>query len=306
MTHYTESNAWLTPPVRKFIAQSRATHAVDPFAGTGNLLQHIKPLGLATAGFEIDPALCDAYGWTRNDSIASIPDHPDHVICITNPPFVHRTHAPRRGIFISFGTAPDYYILALRRCLTAFRYVVAIIPERFLTIDFSQSVGHRLRLIDVIETDDLFTDTQFPVCVACWGPGHPREIAVYKNGIYIKTRHDIMAAIPTEIVDGIKVKAWDGQLGLVSYDSGMIYDPMRFCSPGRVMNSTYRPRVRVSTKIDPTLLIRECNAVLRQLRFDTADLALHPFQKTHAGVRRRRLLTQMTRRIVSRAILSLS
>ena len=55
----------------------------------------------------------------------------------------------------------DLYEIALDKCLEAFDYVVAIIPETFLHSNYPKD---RCAIVSILEKNP-FEDTTFPVCV---------------------------------------------------------------------------------------------------------------------------------------------
>ena len=93
---YTQKMSWFTEPVKDFFEKRIQTnnHVLDPFAGGGDLLE-----GLSRR-YHI---ICKGYDllgkrWTVNDSLSYIPNPYSALIC-TNPPYLAKHSAKRKGIF---------------------------------------------------------------------------------------------------------------------------------------------------------------------------------------------------------------
>ena len=291
---YTSNSAWLTRPVVDFIAANDNGTIVDPFAGQGDLLK-VFPRHL-TIGYDIDPAL----GWNVNDSLGSIPANDNSALCITNPPYLSKSMASRKGVTAAhpyFHANPGHdnlYKIAIQRCLDNFANVIAIIPESFLHCG---SLRARLKLVDVCERN-LFEGTTQPVLTACWSREEVSDFTVYRNGKLVSGWGTLEALIPRTQAEcaGIAMNHAEGNLALKSFDD------IRFYRPESTMPVGGRHHCRIMVRgveIDAGF-IEAANVEVRRLREGTQDLVLTPlYGNNRHGVRRRRLPLRMARNLLA-------
>ena len=141
--YYTRGNPFLLKPFRAWAATLNLDRqiALEPFAGDNSIPQLISEARLKCrdwALFDIEPAAAEVQ---QRDTLADFPKGFD--VCITNPPWLARNSATRRGLpFPSDSRHDDIYKYALEKCLTHCQWVAAIIPEAFIR---SGLFLHRLR-----------------------------------------------------------------------------------------------------------------------------------------------------------------
>jgi len=299
---YTTGNHWLTIPVIHFIeaALEEATGFLDPFAGAGHLLERCahrfrRPI----AGLDLH-----ADRWPRNDSLLKIPST-DSLI-ITNPPYLAKHSASRKGVAPSVAHyyqetgLNDLYQIALRHCLDAARFTVAIIPETFLNSSFDK---RSLVLVSVLERNP-FEDTENPVCVACFDTqamDGERAARIYVEDCDCGTLEELFACRGPRSRD-IRVVFNDpaGEIALRAVDSTDPSAPIAFL-PAECFQYA-RSNIKVSSRLLTYLSIRGLPSVRRlelievvnqrlaDLRKRSHDLVLSPFKgNDKAGKRRRRL-----------------
>ena len=318
---YTTDSSWLNEPVRRFLADAFLTNSsvLDPFAGDGHLLDLVRQeFGVATFGLDIA-----GQKWARNDSLVSIPNAGKSLI-VTNPPYLANHSAKRKGVDALVATyfdGSDYdnlYKIALDRCLAAADFVVAVIPETFLLSSFDKS---RLALVSVIE-GDLFSDTEAPAVVACFGPAGSSTVAEFKVGNASIFNGNKFLGSLNEIFDlrmgrarsGIQIVFNDpnGRIGLRAVDS---HDGIRRIE---FINGDFeykRSKIKVSSRLLTYLdipeltdeqiqkLVHRANAHLELLREKSGDLILAPFKgNDKKGNRRRRLDYALARQIINHSL----
>ena len=328
---YTTDAGWLNEPVRKFLSLALlsqntgrpAASVLDPFAGDGHLLELVgSEFQVATFGLDIA-----GDKWPRNDSLVAIPNANDSVI-VTNPPYLANHSAKRKGVSEMVATYFDgseydnLYKLALDRCLASADYVVAIIPETFLLSTFDKS---RLWLASVIE-NELFSDTEAPAVVACFGPDGSRNFlgfsntVVYRDEKLIGDLSQILALRTGGLARSTKragiicnFNEPHGRIGLRAVDGADGNSPIAFLlakdfdyPTSKVLHSsrlmTYLDVPQLSDAQLP-LFIGEANRILNQLRKESADIVLAPFKgNDKKGKRRRRLDYAFARQILNSAI----
>src|SRR3984885_7048416 len=308
---FTSRSSWLTPCIEAFVDQQPYRTVVDPFAGKGDLLKCFPDR--EQKGFDIDPSL--GLGWEHNDSLNCI--RPIEAICVTNPPYLAKNIARYMGLPDSYRYFEEnlkydnLYLIALERCLAAFKYVVAIVPETFL---LQKHLKERLVLASILQ-ENPFDDTDFAVVVACWGPEGVPDPEIYIDDRCIGTMKSLDEKIPNEAVAGLEVKfnVPDGLLGLIAIDP-VGEGSIRFCEgdvidPAAIkVSSRHRTRIQVnstSVTIDYPLLIKTCNSILAKLRMETNDLVLAPTKgNKKTGKHRRRLDFRIAKRIIHSAIIN--
>ena len=309
---FTTDSAWLNKPVRKFLEQAFAhsSQALDPFAGDGHMLALVaEEFGVSIAGFDIA-----SKHWPKNDSLKKIAN-PNRSVIITNPPYLANHSAKRKGVdslvakYFASGF-DNLYKLALDRCLAAADYVVAIVPETFLLSSFDKS---RLQLVAVIESD-LFSDTEAPAVVACFG-ATAKNCQVFANDKKIGQLDQLLSLrkFANHAKVEIRFNVAAGRIGLRAVDGSDGETPIAFMpaekfkyAAGKVSHSS-----RLMTYVEmPGLsdaqvakVIRAANKKLATIRDESKDLVLAPFKGNDKnGKRRRRLDYALAREILNFAV----
>jgi len=310
---YTTDEAWLNTPVKGFLSAALLTNTsvLDPFAGDGHLLDLVRrEFGVATFGLDIA-----GDKWARNDSLVNIPN-PGGSVIITNPPYLANHSASRKGVSQMVATyfdGSDYdnlYKIALDRCLAVADFVIAVIPETFLLSSFDKS---RLRVVSVIE-GDLFSDTEAPAVVACFGPAEIKSDAqVYVGEKLIGSLSQILDLRRGRSRSGIVCVFNDpnGRIGLRAVDAQNINRRIEFIvGDFEYKRSKIKESSRLMTYLDVpelsdeqiTNLVASANKLLEELRTKSCDLILAPFKGNDKnGNRRRRLDYALARQIINSA-----
>ncbi len=302
---FTKNSFWLKDHILEFIKSTKAKIAFDPFAGDGDLLNVAKKIGFKKVkGFDVDNSL----GWEQNDGLLNIPQI-DNSIIITNPPYLTNYSAKRKGIYenvkkyFDICDYDDIYQLAIERCL-ANDFGVMIIPETFINSKFPKN---RLVSITIIE-DQLFNDTENPVCVICFNNKDKsyEQIDVYKNdeligklGYFEKLRR-----IPNKNIY-MKFNAPKGQIALRAVDTTNPQKPISFMRPEEIdynladIKNSSRLITVIEIKADNETInkiIKHSNKSLLDFRKKTNDVLLSPFKGNKKNGERRRRLDYMTAR----------
>ncbi|MCK5320827.1 hypothetical protein KAJ61_05590 [Candidatus Parcubacteria bacterium] len=304
---FTKNNFWLKNHVLDFIKSTKATIAFDPFAGSGDLLKAAKEIGFKKIkGFDIDELL----NWEINDSLLSIPKIKNSII-ITNPPYLANYSAKRKNIYDSvkkyfeickYG---DVYQLAIEQCLNN-DFGIMIIPETFINSKFPK---HRLASITIIE-DQLFNDTENPVCVICFDNKNKtyNNIKVYKNDKLLGSLgyFEKMRQTPQKNIY-IKFNSPKGQIALRAVDTTNPAKPISFMKPEEIdydlsdikQSSRLITVVEMNTKKEAIeKIIKFSNDLLFDFRKKTNDILLSPFKGNKKNGERRRRLDYLTARAI--------
>lgn len=150
------------------------TKVIEPFAGANNIINLVSGIdeelgiGLDWGSYDIEPSSINNYGSVEVIQRDTIEDFPvGYDIAITNPPYLAKNSAKRRGLtFPTNYSYDDLYKVALHIMLENCQYVAAIIPESFIT---SGLFIDRLRSVTSLNMR-MFDDTSHPVSLALFTP----------------------------------------------------------------------------------------------------------------------------------------
>jgi len=313
---FTKKNVWLAEPIVEFLknALNETNIVLDPYVGEGHLLEAcIEKFEAEVFGYDIRET-----GWTLNDSLISIPN-PKKAVIVTNPPYLAKYSAKRKGVFGSVekyfdGGREDLYQVALDRCIESATFVVAIIPETFLNSSFSKDF---LSLLCVLEKNP-FDDTETPVCVACFDTRKKQDAKLFINDDYCGRLSEIFCyrTLPTKL-NKIKFNVPNGRIALKAVDGTSEEDLIRFENAKNFIYSrkNIKHSSRLLTYLEVDLLrddeidefISLCNLNLKEIRNLTSDLVLSPFKGNNkAGKRRRRLDYTLARVIMEESYIRIN
>ena len=304
---FTKNDFWLKDHILNFIKSTKATIVFDPFAGSGDLLKVAKKIGFKkTTGLDIDKSL----NWKINDSLLSIPKIKNSII-ITNPPYLTNYSAKRKNIYNSVKKYfeickyDDIYQLSIEQCLNN-DFGIMIIPETFINSKFPK---HRLTSITIIE-DQLFNDTENPVCVICYNNKNKTydEIKMYKNDKMLGNLEyfEKMRRTPQKNIY-IKFNSPKGQIALRAVDTTDPARPISFMKPEEIdydlsdvkQSSRLITVIELNTKKEVTeKIIKFSNDLLSNFRKKTNDVLLSPFKGNKKNGERRRRLDYLTARAI--------
>lgn len=286
---------------------------LEPFAGGNNIPKMIIQDEIlphnAWACYDIKPAFnkCPEFRIQTLDTLEHFPQ--GYNIVITNPPYLARVSASRRGLDYPKTEYDDLYKLCLDVMLKNVPYVAAIIPETFITSGLFHNRIHSI----ISLTCKMFDDTECPVCLTLFCPEHEGTFKIYRMneclGDFDKlAKHDIKCDlnIPWKINDP------EGEIGAWCID-GTKEPTIRF-GYGKDINSkkikvSSRSLTRVSglpEDIDLDDFIKECNKVLAKYRKETKDIFMASFKGLRRdGLYRRRLDFATAKQIMSQAVKNL-
>lgn len=309
---YTKTNPFTHPRVRKWLREiSHSELWLEPFAGAGNIVSMID----STIGernwtcYDIAPG---AEYVEERDVLKSFPTGFD--IVITNPPYLAKNSARRKG----YGAAleamkpwDDLYMKCIDTCLSNVPHVAAIIPESFIV---SGALRERLRFV-VSLNQDMFADTEHPVCLAVFGPRRTKDFTVWVGERRIGTWTEIgrLGSLP-EVNGRYHFNDPRGRIGLQAVDNtveaSIAFMPGRNIPASEIKHSSrHRTRIKVpelqGTDTE-TLgrIIATANEKMDKWRRDTGDVLMSPFMGLRSdGVYRRRLDYATASRLLQAAIL---
>lgn len=302
---FTTTNPFNVDPFHKWIKNIPCYGELvilEPFAGANNIVQMIQDIGYSNAWscFDVCPINGDenttAFEVKSRDTIESYPS--GYEIAITNPPYLAKNSATRRGLPFPKTSYDDLYKVSLDVMLNNTPFVAAIIPESFIT----QGLFHS-RLESVISLPcKMFEDTECPVCLALFVPEDqkidPLDFQVYAENRLIGSFSALKKYVSSFSGDGISWVFNDptGSIGLIAIDS-QIGETIRFVPGSEILSSEVKVSSRSKTRIggieskeQALFLIAKANDILRARRKDTKDTFMTAFKGLRKdGKYRRRL-----------------
>lgn len=295
--YYTFGNPFKNPAFAAWANSCNiSSHKIlEPFAGRNSLIEHLQSLDLCSGweSFDIAPA---ADGVQFRDTIKSFPV--GFSVCVTNPPWLAKNSATRRGL--SFPESPhnDIYKVALELCLENCQSVCSLIPESFVR---SGLFVERLSAF-VSLTGKLFEETDNPVGMALFNAEKTDDFAVWHDDSFVGNFSEIQSQLPNpkKNID-MAFGDPDGLLGLIGIDNTK--EPsIRFCHSDELGDYPISQKNRAITKISGICPshIKDLNEFLRVFRESTQDVLLTSFKGVRKDGRyRRRLDWNTARRIIN-------
>jgi hypothetical protein len=295
---YTTTNPFTHPAFTAWLAAIPVgARYLEPFAGANNIVAMVKQVlpNSNWESFDLEPAAPEVI---MRDTLASFPTGYD--VVITNPPYLARNSARRRGMDAAverMANWEDLYLFSLELCLAHAPRVAAIIPESFIA---RGELTERLTFVVSLNTK-MFDDTEHPVCLAVFDPAPSASFDVYVGAKRIGTWDEVSTRGRLDDSDHtMRFNDPRGNVGLVAVDSTN-GPSIQFCAAALVKASEIKHTSRHRTRIDVPamrklsslergLVIGIANERLTQWRESTGDVLLSPFMGLRKdGVYRRRL-----------------
>ena len=312
--YYTRGNPFQLEPFQTWAKASNLEQqtTLEPFAGAKDIPQLIGAANLQCpdwALFDIEPG---AEGVVQRDTLSDFPK--GFNVCITNPPWLARNSATRRGLPFPEATRhDDLYKYALEQCLTYCGWVAAIIPEAFIRSglflkrlqDFislvPQTQGKTEQENKTRDTSYMFEDTEHPVGLALFAPDATSDVRVWRNNQRLGGINELRRHLPQPSSNrSIVFNDPNGNLGLIAIDN-TVSASIRFCPAAELKDYPIRVHCRSITKIGVPwdVDIEMINARLATIREKTHDVFLTAFRGMRRdGYYRRRLDWALSRAIV--------
>lgn len=188
---YTQQNIFELKPFKEWflnIPENKRKVVLELFAGSNGLIDMLSNTGMIQEfkSYDIEPRRYDVI---KRDTIKRFPN--GYYTVITNPPFLAKNAATRKGLDYQLSEMDDFndlYLKALDTCLKGAEYVAIIIPESFIV---SPLLKYRLKAVISLNIKNLFKDTEQPVCLALFNPEEQKDFSVYRNDEYIGEFNEI-------------------------------------------------------------------------------------------------------------------
>ncbi len=312
--YYTRGNPFQLEPFQTWAKELNLEQQItlEPFAGAKDIPQLIDAAHLRCRDWTFFDIAPGANGIVQRDTLANFPK--GFNVCITNPPWLARNSATRRGL--PFPDATDYddlYKYALEQCLTHCEWVAAIIPEAFIRSGlFLQRLRDFISLVPETrdekkqekkkrDTSYMFEDTEHPVGLALFAPYATSDVKIWRNNQLLGGLNELRRHLPMPSSNrSIVFNDPKGNLGLIAIDN-TVSASIRFCPPAELKDYPIRVHCRSITKIGVPwrVDIDMLNARLATIREQTHDVFLTAFKGMRRdGHYRRRLDWALTRAIV--------
>ena len=320
--YYTRGNPFQLEPFQMWAKELNLEQQItlEPFAGAKDIPQLLEAAHLRCrdwAFFDIAPG---ANGIAQRDTLADFPH--GFNVCITNPPWLARNSATRRGLPFPEATRyDDVYKYALEQCLTHCEWVAAIIPEAFIRSGlFLERLRDFISLVPQTQMGKkqentrhyspdkkgkrgvvMFEDTEHPVGLALFAPDTTPDVRVWRNNQRLGGLNELRTHLPVPSSNrSIVFNDPKGNLGLIAIDN-TVSASIRFCPPEELKDYPIRVHCRSITKIGVPwdVNIDMLNTRLKTIRERTHDVFLTAFKGIRRdGHYRRRLDWALTRAIV--------
>lgn len=307
--HYTISNPFDHPLFAEWLKLLPTEKRwLEPFAGACDIPRLIEEIGLKVYWdcFDIVRTTThhDIIRFTRRDTISNFPT--GYQVCVTNPPYLHRNSATRRGLPYPETCYDDIYKHCLSLMLTNCEYVAAIIPDSFIS-----SGLFRGRLYGVISlTIQMFNTTDCPVCLALFVPKCTSDFQIWHGERYLGNYNELAAHNLSDYSCNIdwRFNDPDGAIIVRCVDSKRSADIcfLRSEVDDITVKRSSRHIVKIGglpKSIDLDKFIGLCNSILYEYRQQTQDCFLTSFGGLRKdGCYRKRISFHVIRRILAKAM----
>ena len=272
---------------------------LEPFAGANNIPKMLPFFDWKS--YDLEPADAEVI---QRDTLKSFPV--GYKTVITNPPYLAKNSATRKGIDTSAWKHDDLYKECLEVMLRHCDFVAAIVPETLLHSSFDLSRLHTFISLN----KPLFDDTTAPVCLVLFTPWENKTFSIYSYNQYL-FESDTLKAFQDKVRKAsmpMTFNAKDGNLGLIAIDNtkapsirfvfGDKIDPKDVKGTSRHKTRILLPGVEITKE-----LVDALNEYLTKLRQDSQDIFFSPFKGLRSdGFYRRRLSFAQARMIIEHVI----
>ena len=295
--YYTEGNPFILKPFQSWIEKHKLQDksVLEPFAGANNIIHSLQQVGMASkfSSFDINPTHPKV---TLRDTLSDFPQ--GFELCVTNPPWLAKNSAKRRGLAYPETPFDDLYKHALDLCVKNCNYVAAIIPATFLRSgELRNNSKANLETIVFLHDQNgqsMFLDTENPVCLALFSPEKNR-ISIFNDNEHVGFLDELEMKLPEKAHHiSLTFNHPNGNLGFIAIDNN--HQPsIRFVKGEELAAYEMKFTSRMITRIDCQIknidkLIQSLNEDLANFRNETKDVFLTPFKGLRKdGAYRRRM-----------------
>lgn len=321
---YTIKNCFINKELIKWInniPNLENRYFIEPFCGSNNIIKMIRDVKFNNKwkAFDINTPetnVCEDIKIEINDSINNYTGNINDVV-ITNPPYLAKNSATRKKLKYPDTEFDDLYKLALSIMLEHHDFVIAIIPESFITANLFQN---RIDLIISIN-ERIFNDTNVPCCIACFSPQKNNiNFNVFSGEKFLLNINNQTISVhrsKKQLDNKIIFNDINGQIGCICID-GTKKESIRFVNKNEIKDSEIKVSSRAKTRIfidklsglnqiEIDLFITGLNLELKKYRDETKDVFLTSFKGLRADNRyRRRIDFKTLRTIINKELVKLN
>ena len=296
----TSSNPFNSNVFRRWADQAGLSRKkiLEPFAGANHIIKSLRFFELCNdfISYDISPAHHDVM---KRDTIKSFPK--GFSVCVTNPPWLAKNSATRRGLPFPTTKYDDMYKFCLELCLINCEYVAALVPASYLQNELFRD---RLQTYILLH-GHIFNETENPVCLALFSKEKSKSIDIFYDDKFIGKLDELKKSIPNEKTNrDVKFNDPNGILGFISFDN--TYEPsIRFCNIEEILSYEIKVSSRFITRISGDFdnienMISRMNKKIKNFRDKTHDIFLTPFKGMRDdGYYRRRMFYSLARRFIN-------
>lgn len=318
--YFTKVNPFILKPFKEWLSLVEGDKLLEPFAGSNNLVKMIQDIygeKYNWTSFDINPPKQNSFPSVEvveKDTVADMPKGFSAII--TNPPYLARNSATRRGLkFHKENKYDDLYKFCLEKMLSNYSFVAAIIPESFITSGlFHDNLWGVISL-----TVNMFDDTDCPVCIAMFTPpkykSNIKSFKIWKMnnfiGDFISIKDNVSKKISKNNNLNLVFNDKDGIFGLKGVD-GTKKESISFVCGDEINPDNIKNTSRAVTRIgfnynfsenELNVIIKHANKILKEYRSDTNDIFMTAFKGLREdGNYRRRLDFYTAKNILSLSI----
>lgn len=312
--YFTHGNPFSLRPFQEWMRQVWSVTDppvfLEPFAGANHIVRLVREAGWDApwSCWDIQPPCESAEGFpvTARDTLAAFPE--GFVAAITNPPYLAKNSAVRRGLAFPDTPFDDLYKVALERMLANVGFVAAIIPESFLTA----GLFHARLQAGVSLTSKMFEDTAHPVCLALFVPESLKQgtdFSIWDGDRFLGYHAALSACLPEpQSRNRWRFNDTTGAIGLRAVD-GTAGPSIAFVRGETIDSSEIKHSSRALTRIGggppgrEDAVIATANELLATYREETHDTLMTAFKGLRRDGRyRRRLDFTQARRLLDAAL----
>ena len=298
--YYTKGNPFFLSPFTEWAQKIGLKKRVvlEPFAGANHLIKALREVNYAKDfhAYDIYPQDTSV---ERRDTIQGFPQ--GFEVAITNPPWLAKNSASRRGLDFPETTYDDMYKCCLSLCLQYCKYVAALVPATFLQ---SGLFRDRLDRLIILHDQEMFSDTSNPVALALFTE-EPADTEIYYDNELIGKLEELEKHLPRQQKKAkVKFNDPEGQLGFIAFDStrarSIRFRPGEEISQEQIKHTTRMiTRIRIDTSLRIDQLIEKLNKAISAFRDQTQDVFLTPFKGLRSdGLYRRRMEYALAKRFI--------
>lgn len=313
--YFTTANPFESPAFSRWFASIPGKPTLlEPFAGSNNLVAMARALGIDNPwrAFDIDPvdpseSAAPDLAVERRDTLADFPE--GFAVAITNPPYLAKNSAARRGLHYAGGAFADLYQKALEAMTARVGFIAAVVPESFVVQGlFLDRLSAAVSL-----TGRVFDDTETPACLALFVPApekrkaassfasalaSPTDFEIWRG----KERLGTFESLSRHLARPTRAFGWafndpEGAIGIHCVD-GTKASRARFVLGASIDKARVKASGRSTTRVslpglDPALaepIVQAANALLAERREATQDVFLTAFKGLREDGRYRRRL----------------